>query len=317
MINNFSAIWRFSPAPGTLWTLVGGGLIAITAAIAVTRLHPSLRNQPRVQQAVQSWLPVILIAALTVLLGPALTWVTCMLTSLALLREGMRLLPLPTAHRRLHGVLAGLLSVVAHALAAAGQGPLALVLCLIYTSLLLAPVHMLTAGPAQFLARVGGLILVINACLTLFLFVCLLVLQAPAGRPYGGPGQGCFFFVLIIFSDGMQYVGGKLWGRHALAPSISPGKTWEGVAFAAGVCAALGAALGPSLLALPTWACVLLAFSMVVLGLIGDLLVSCWKRDIGVKDTGSVLPGQGGVLDRCDSMIFVAPWFWALMQVTA
>lgn len=317
LTSNFTALWQLSPAPGTLWILVGGGLMAITAATAITRLHPAIRRQPRVQQAVQSWFPVILIAALTILLGPALTWMTCLLTSLALLHEGLRLLPLPAAQRRLHGGLASLLCVVAHALAAAGHGPMALGLCLAYTSLLLAPVHMLAAGPEQFLARVGSVSLVINACVTLFLFVSLLVLQAPAGRPFGGQGQGCFFFVLIIFSDAMQYVGGKLWGRHALAPAISPGKTREGLAFAAVVCGVLGAALGPSLLALPIWACVLLAWGMVGLGLVGDLLVSCWKRDLGVKDTGSILPGQGGVLDRCDSMIFVAPWFWALMQVTA
>ena len=104
------------------------------------------------------------------------------------------------------------------------------------------------AGPAQFLGRVGGLTLVINACVTLFLFVPALVLQAPEGRPFGGQGQGVFFFVLMIFSDAMQYVGGKKWGRRFLAPAISPSKTWEGLAFAGMVCAALGAVLGPWLL---------------------------------------------------------------------
>lgn len=317
MKTDLPALWQLSPAPADLWILVGGGLAAISTATAVTHLHPALRTQRRVQQAVQSWVPVILMAALTVLLGTGLTWLVCALTSLILLREGLRLLPLTPAEQRLHGSLAALLSMAAHALAAAGLMPWALGLCLVYTGLLLGPLQMLASGPERFISRVGGLSLVLNACITLFLFVSLLVLQAPAGRPLGGPGQGGFFFVLVIFSDAMQYVGGKCWGRHALAPSISPGKTWEGLAFASLICGLLGFGLAPWLLGLPAWAGVLLALAMVLLGLVGDLLVSCWKRDAGVKDTGTLLPGQGGVLDRCDSLIFVAPWFWLLMQVSA
>lgn len=317
MKTDFPALWQFSPAPPALWTLLGSGLAAISLATAVTRLHPRLRQQPRVQQAVQSWVPVILVAALAVLLGSGLTWLVCALTSLVLLREGLQLLPLTPGQLRLHGSLAALLTVSAHALVAVGHAPWAIGLCLAYTSLLLAPLHMLAAGPVHFMARVGGLTLVLNACVTLFLFVSLVVLQAPAGRPFGGPGQGSFFFVLVIFSDAMQYVGGKRWGRHALAPAISPGKTWEGLLFAALICALLGLALAPWLLGLPAWAGALTGIAMVGLGLIGDLLVSCWKRDVGVKDTGTLLPGQGGALDRCDSLLFVAPWFWGLMQVSA
>jgi len=314
---DFSALWQLAPAPPDLWLLVGGGLAAISTATAVTYLHPALRPQRRVQQAVQSWVPVILLAALTLLLGTGLTWLVCAGTSLILLREGLRLLPLSPAEQRLHGGLAALLSLAAHVLAALGLMPWALGLCLVYSGLLLGPVQMLAGGPERFITRVGGLMLVLNACVTLFLFVSLLVLQAPASRPLGGAGQGGFFFVLVIFSDAMQYVGGKCWGRHALASSISPAKTWEGLAFAALICSGLGFALAPWLLGLPAWAGVLLALAMVGLGLVGDLLVSCWKRDAGVKDTGTLLPGQGGALDRCDSLIFVAPWFWLLMQVSA
>lgn len=316
-MTDFSPLWQLAPAPPDLWILVGGGLAAVSTATAVTYLHPGLRSQRRVQQAVQSWVPVILMAALTVLLGSGLSWLVCGLASLLLLREGLRLLPLTPAEQRLHGGLAALLSLTAHALVALGQAPWALGLCLAYTALLLGPVQMLAGGPDRFFARVGGLTLVLQGCVTLFLFVCLLVLQAPATRPLGGAGQGGFFFVLVIFSDAMQYVGGKCWGRHALAPRISPAKTWEGLAFAALICSLLGFGLAPWLLGLPAWAGVLLALAMVGLGLVGDLLVSCWKRDAGVKDTGTLLPGQGGALDRCDSLIFVAPWFWLLMQVSA
>ncbi len=312
-----SALWRLSPAPAPLWGLVGGGLAAISLATAVARWHPRLRGQPRVAQAVQSWVPVILAVALLVLLGPGVTWLGCAAVSVALLREGLRLVPLTGAQRRLHGGLAAVLAVAANALLALGSAPWAFGLCVVYVGLLLAPLHMLAAGPANFMARVGGLTLVLNACVTLCLFVGLLVLRPSAGRPFGGPGQACFFFVVVIFSDAMQYVGGKRWGRARLAPAISPGKTWAGVLFSTAVCALLGLALGPWLLALPAWAGAALGAAMVWVGLVGDLLISCWKRDAGVKDTGSALPGQGGVLDRCDSLLFLAPWFWGVMQVSA
>lgn len=310
-----SLLWRVAAAPWPLWFVLGGGLVAISLAVAVTRWHPALRQQAKVQQAVQSWVPVILVAAVSVLLGSGLTWLVCAVTSMALLREGMRLLPLTPGQRRAHGLAAGVLSVLCHVLLAAGLPLWAWGLAWVYVGVLMAPAHMMLAGPAQFLGRVGGLTLVIQACVILFLFVPALVLQAPEGRPFGGQGQGVFFFVLMIFSDAMQYVGGKKWGRRFLAPAVSPSKTWEGLVFAGMVCAALGAVLGPWLLGWPLAASAVLGLAMVLVGLVGDLLVSSWKRDVGVKDTGTLLPGQGGLLDRCDSLLFVAPWFWLTMQV--
>ena len=111
----------------------------------------------------------------------------------------------------------------------------------------------------------------------------------------------------IMINDASQYVVGKLTGRHALAPSISPKKTWEGfvggvvvTSLVAALAAPLVAPFGPAMGAL-VGAC------LAALGLLGDLLVSAIKRDVGVKDTGAVLPGQGGVLDRMDSLILSAP----------
>lgn len=310
-----SALWQLSPAPAPLWWLLGGGLAALSLATAIVRLHPALKQQTKVRQAVESWFPVVAVAAFATLLGSGLTWLVFGGLSAVLLREGLGLLPLTAEQRRAHGVIAIALAVAAHALVAMGLAAVAVATGLVYVLLVLAPLHMLRWGPEQFIARVGGLTLVLLACVISLLFVGMALVQAPAQRPFGGQGQGCFLFVLVIVSDAMQFVGGKRWGRRALVPTISPGKTWEGLGFALLVCTGLGAWLGPWLLALPAWQSAGLAAAMVWLGLTGDLLVSCWKRDAGVKDTGAVLPGQGGVLDRCDSLLFVAPWFWAAMQL--
>ncbi|HEV7397751.1 MAG TPA: phosphatidate cytidylyltransferase [Pyrinomonadaceae bacterium] len=117
-----------------------------------------------------------------------------------------------------------------------------------------------------------------------------------------------FFFLVIMGSDTGAYYAGRTFGKHKLAPKISPGKTWEGVigGVAAGL---LMATLShfwffrdlPLKWALP------LAGVMVVLGIIGDLSESAIKRSAGAKDAANILPGHGGALDRLDSLLFNAP----------
>jgi phosphatidate cytidylyltransferase len=117
-----------------------------------------------------------------------------------------------------------------------------------------------------------------------------------------------FFFLVLMGSDSAAYYGGRLFGRYKLAPSVSPGKTWEGAM--AGMLASLLLAAGahywffpelPLKFALP------LAALMNVAGVLGDLTESALKRSAGAKDTAQILPGHGGILDRIDSLLFNAP----------
>ena len=109
-------------------------------------------------------------------------------------------------------------------------------------------------------------------------------------------------------SDAAAYYGGRLFGRHKLAPSISPGKTWEGAI--AGMLASLLLAAASHywfFLNLPLKFALPLAAVMNVVGVLGDLTESAIKRSAGAKDTAQILPGHGGVLDRIDSLLFNAP----------
>jgi len=117
-----------------------------------------------------------------------------------------------------------------------------------------------------------------------------------------------FFFLVLMGADTGAYYTGRTIGKHKLAPAISPGKTWEGVA--GGMVAALGLATIahfwffqelPLKWALP------LAAVMTVLGILGDLTESALKRGAGAKDAAKILPGHGGALDRLDSLLFNAP----------
>jgi phosphatidate cytidylyltransferase len=112
----------------------------------------------------------------------------------------------------------------------------------------------------------------------------------------------------IFVSDTFAYAAGRLAGRHKMTPVVSPGKTWEGfvVGAAAGVFTTFLALYKEDLFD-ETWRSLVLGAVIVAAGTIGDLFESLLKRDLGTKDTGRILLGHGGVLDRVDSLLFAAP----------
>jgi phosphatidate cytidylyltransferase len=123
--------------------------------------------------------------------------------------------------------------------------------------------------------------------------------------------------ILPVASDTGALICGKIWGKHRLAPTISPGKTKEGAA--GGILGAIvGVVLMGLILQLTTGLAVryellaVLAVPCSLLAQIGDLTMSYAKREFGIKDFGSLIPGHGGVLDRIDSWFFVAPWVYVV-----
>lgn len=139
--------------------------------------------------------------------------------------------------------------------------------------------------------------------------------------PTIGPEMVLFLFILVWLADSAAYVVGRKFGRTCLAPALSPGKTWEGVygALAAGGLLAL---IGGSIFAFSGWGWwgfVGLSLLTLLISVIGDLLESLFKRLAVVKESGHLLPGHGGVLDRMDSLTAAAPVFvlgiWALKRL--
>jgi phosphatidate cytidylyltransferase len=117
-----------------------------------------------------------------------------------------------------------------------------------------------------------------------------------------------FLLVLIAAADVGAYFGGRTFGRRKLAPRVSPGKTWEG--FAAGMlAAALVAVAGQRIFGAPFWPWLLLCELVALVSVVGDLTESMFKRHVGLKDSGTLLPGHGGMLDRIDSLTAAAPTF--------
>jgi phosphatidate cytidylyltransferase len=128
-----------------------------------------------------------------------------------------------------------------------------------------------------------------------------------------GPQLLTFLLLLVVAADVGAYFAGRAFGQHKLAPRVSPGKTWEGVGggFAGASALAVGGAFWFELQLLPF---VLLCVFVVGVSVVGDLTESLFKRHAGVKDSGSLLPGHGGILDRIDSLTAAAPFFLLGMQ---
>jgi phosphatidate cytidylyltransferase len=129
-------------------------------------------------------------------------------------------------------------------------------------------------------------------------------------EPSGGAGGGTAWLFMVLLGtagcDSGAYFVGSMVGRHKMIPHISPGKTWEGLA--GGVVGGLVAALAMSgLLGLDALQAVVLGLLICAAAVAGDLVESLFKRAAGVKDSGTLIPGHGGVLDRIDSILFVLP----------
>ncbi len=137
-----------------------------------------------------------------------------------------------------------------------------------------------------------------------------LMLAAPDGR------QRIIVFILVtVFSDIGGYAVGVRFGKHPMAPSLSPKKSWEGFAGSVVTCAAIGSLAMPLLLDGLWWTGAILGAVAAGAATVGDLIESSIKRDLGIKDMGSLLPGHGGLMDRLDSLVVVAPLAWGLLLV--
>jgi phosphatidate cytidylyltransferase len=162
-----------------------------------------------------------------------------------------------------------------------------------------------------------------SASIFCLLYVGFTLIALPTLREEAnGPSLVAFLFCVVWVGDIAALYVGRAWGRHKLAPTLSPNKTWEGaLGSVAGSVLMAGGLLGlaellqqwdSAILTFPGdyWYWLLLAVVVNVAAQIGDLAESALKRSAGVKDSGSLLPGHGGVLDRIDALLLAAPVLW-------
>ncbi|MCU0855837.1 MAG: phosphatidate cytidylyltransferase [Rhodobacteraceae bacterium] len=183
----------------------------------------------------------------------------------------------------------------------------------VYAFLLLPVIAVLQGDTRNVFVRMSELQWALMICVYCASHVpALLYLQIP-----GYEGRNvlliAFLIVVVQLSDVLQYTWGKLLGRHKVAPSLSPSKTWEGLIGGVATATLIGAALW-WITPFTPWQAALMSLAITLSGFFGGLVLSAVKRDRGVKDWGHLIAGHGGFIDRLDSVVFSAPIFFHLTR---
>lgn len=264
-------------------------------------------------ERINAWWVMIAIFAASFLLGRVATLILFAMTSFYTLREFLSLTPTrPTDNWPLIGAFYVLLPLQYVLIGMEWYG-LFSILVPVYGFLLIPILAALAGDVEDFLLRVARM----QWALMLTVYA---VSHAPALTTLNIPdyeNQGfllLFFLITVVqFSDVMQYVFGKLFGKRKVAPAVSPSKTVEGLIGGGASATLLGAGLWWITPFNPLQAG-LMALAIVVMGFFGGLSLSAVKRSMGVKDWGRMVKGHGGVLDRIDSVCFSAPVFFHLTR---
>lgn len=301
--------------------LLVGGIVALLAlaslitAVLKSRqpagtLNPVIAN---LDARVRAWWVMVSIFSAALFTGGLGSVILFALTSFFALREFLTLTPTrPADHRALFWAFFVVVPLQYVLVAQRWYGAFAIFIP-VYVFLFI-PIRCAVGGDARhFLERTAKIQWALMVCVYCVSHVpALLMLDIPG---FSGANARLVLFLVLIaqLSDVLQYVWGKLFGRHKIAPVLSPSKTWEG--FLGGIlsASAVGAALWWATPFNP-WQAAALSLVITIMGFFGGLVMSAIKRDRGVKDYGNLIEGHGGVMDRIDSICFAAPVFFHLVR---
>lgn len=290
--------------------VTASAVAAILSRRAGDRKNATLSN---LTDRINAWWVMVAVLAVALMLGKGGVVLLFALISFAALRE---FVTLTHSRRSDYWVLLGMFGIVLpvqYWLVWNEWYGLFTVFIPVYCFLLMPALTALNGDTERFLERVAAQQWAIMLAVYCVSHVpALLTLGIPQ---YEGRNLLLIAFLIIVVqgSDVLQYIFGKLFGRHKLAPSVSPSKTWEGL-----VGGMLAASLLGGLLSFLTPFSALqagaIAFVVCAMGVFGGLVASAIKRDQGVKDWGHLIEGHGGMLDRADSLVFAAPVFFHLVR---
>ncbi|MEJ7787691.1 MAG: phosphatidate cytidylyltransferase [Solirubrobacteraceae bacterium] len=273
------------------------------------RTEAARETVANMNQRIMAWWVMCAVFGVAVVTGGIGSIVLFALLSFLALREFITLVDSGRADHRALLVAFFIALPAQYVLVGIGWYGLFSILIPVYAFLLIPAVLAIIGETRDFLQRTATIQWGLAICVYAISHApALLLLEIPG---YGGREALLLLFLVLVvqLSDVLQYIFGKLLGRHKIAPSVSPNKTWEG--FVGGVaCATLiGAALYWATPFEPLEAAAI-SLLIALAGFLGGLVMAAIKRDRGVKDYGALIPGHGGVLDRIDSLTFAAPVFF-------
>ncbi|MEO8509076.1 MAG: phosphatidate cytidylyltransferase [Betaproteobacteria bacterium] len=292
--------------------LVVASLIGFTlkATVAHGRPNATIDN---LNARVKAWWVMVLVIGFSFLFGRVGVILLFLFISFAALREFLSLTYTRGADYLALAAAFFFVLPVQYFLVYLGWYGLYSVFIPVYVFLLLPILEVVAGDTKRFLERTAKIQWGLMVCVFCISHVpALLTLEIPG---YDNRNLLLIAFLVIVVqsSDVLQYVWGKLIGRHKVAPEVSPSKTVEGLVGGVLSATALGAALW-WITPFNPWQAALMAFAINVMGFFGGLVMSAIKRDRGVKDWGQMIEGHGGMLDRLDSVVFAAPIFFHLTR---
>jgi len=262
---------------------------------------------------IRAWWWMALLFVVAAVTGRTVSLMLFCITSFLALREFVTIAPTrPGDHRALFWLFF-IVTPLQYYLIWIGWYGLFSVLIPVYVSIFLGARTVLAGDTSRFLERTAVIQWGLMICVYFISHVPALLMLPTADNPSQNVKLMFFLVLTVELSDVLQYVWGKALGRHPVAPSISPNKTWEGLIGGGLTATAIGAALWWATPFSPV-AASLMAIVLVAMGFLGGLIMSAIKRDRGVKDYGTLIEGHGGILDRIDSLCFAAPVYFHLTR---
>lgn len=294
------------------WTLAGlfAVLAAVTVMLWVLRRRYPQRDWRELTDRTNSWWVLAIVFAIAILVGRVASLIFLAVMCFLALKEYFSLIPTRRVDRRVL-FWAYLAIPVQFYWIATGWYVMFLIWVPVYMFLLM-PMIMVIAGETKgFLRAAGSIQWGLMICVFLLSHTAELLAAPDDGNPVAGSAGWLLYLVILTqLNDVAQYLWGKAIGKTKAAPSVSPNKTVEGFLGGLGSTLVLAVLLAPVLTPFDVFTALLAGAIIAFAGFFGDLVISALKRDLGVKDAGSLLPGHGGVLDRLDSLAFAAPLFF-------
>ncbi|KAA8998964.1 phosphatidate cytidylyltransferase [Affinibrenneria salicis] len=297
------------------WLLCGLFGILIFASVVGYLLSLKKQNATiaNLNARIRAWWAMCIIAIVAILIGQIGSLVLFALMSFYALRECITLTPTQRGdHEALFWCFFIILPLQYVLIGIEWYGVFVIMLP-VYASLFL-PARIALAGDTRnFLERAAKIqwsMMIAVYCVSHI--PALLMLDIPG---YENQNAKLLLFLMIVvqISDVLQYVFGKLWGKHPIVPKVSPNKTREG--FIGGILSASLVGMGLYWITpFSWWQALLISLLITLLGFLGGLCMSAIKRDQGVKDFGAMLEGHGGMMDRIDSLCFAAPVFFHVVR---
>jgi phosphatidate cytidylyltransferase len=300
-------MWNL-PADNVLWCLGAIGLLLAIATLSVYFI-PAFK-QIELQQRLISWCWIVALFAITLVANRSIALCLYWFLSFLAFKEYISLIPTRFSDRRVL-FWAYLAIVIQYYWISIHWYVMFLIFVPVYTFLFL-PMRMVIAGETQgFLKAIGTLHW--GLMLTVFSLghLAYLLMLPDRGNPIAGSAGLVLYLVFLTeINDIAQYIWGKSVGRHPVTPTVSPNKTWEGLIGGIVTTTSLAIAIAPWLTPFDWIHALGVGLIIGCAGFIGDVTISALKRDLGVKDSGNIIPGHGGILDRIDSLTYTAPLFF-------